>query len=49
MINADIVSLQNISLSFVAYILFYLEETKFTLPLEDIMVSITSNEYIVDN
>ena len=39
MINADIVSLQNISLSFVAYIFFYLEETKFTLSLDDIMVN----------
>ena len=37
MVKTYILSFKNISLSLAAYILFYLEDTKFTLPLEHSM------------
>ena len=48
-IHNVLLNCKNTTLLYIAHIFFYLDKTKFSLPLDKIMVSVTSNEYIVDN
>ena len=46
-IHNAVSKIKNVTLLYIAYIFFYLDGTKFTLPLDDVMKTVTGNEYIL--